>query len=201
MMKLKMLRSCCRNTLSRRSARRVGRSGQLSIATGPALALMNARISVPMLKWSSCRAARRAWRHRRWAGSDRGRAPATDPGRADRSARHRRHRRSRSRDDLLDLQGVEAGRHLGAGDNAPGRRLIGQDEAEHGFEIADVAGVVLAVIEQEANRILADIEALANLPAPFGGLDRAEAFDDEHAAEQAERIGTRGLVEHPGRQR
>ena len=61
-------------------------------------------------------------------------------------------------------------------------------------------GVVLAVIEQEFERILRQAQSAVRKPAPFLRLDRAKPLDDEHGTEQAERIALRGLVEHPARQ-
>src|SRR5690606_36804620 len=100
-------------------------------------------------------AAGRAWPRRRSAGCDRDTAPSTgrDPwGRTARGRTGPRAAYSISRRDLLDLQGVEAGRHPGRRDDAFGDEGIGQDHAQHLLELLHVLGVVVAVIQQEAHR-------------------------------------------------
>ncbi|MNL26372.1 hypothetical protein D3C87_1478940 [compost metagenome] len=56
------------------------------------------------------------------------------------------------------------------------------------------------MIEQEAHRLVGQGQPFLHLQTPGPRLDRAQALDNEHGAQQTEGIGLGRLMEHPGRQ-
>src|SRR5215470_3803816 len=103
--------------------------------------------------------------------------------------------------DGLELQRVQPGHH-GRGPHDPLRaRAVDRPGAENLAQHLEMTLIRLAVVPQEARLLLSQRQARPQQVDPPPYLRRAQALDDEHRAEQVDRVRLARLVEQVGRQR
>src|SRR6202162_2037006 len=97
---------------------------------------------------------------------------------------------------LLQLKRVQARHRLGRLAHARGRLPVEDAASNDVAQLGEMVIVVRSVIGEKARLMVRELQLLAQQLGPAPGFLHAEPLDDEHGAEQIERIRLARVVEH-----